>query len=535
MMKKILLTVLLAVATTIAFQLINISPAYANWQTDTGTNIIGDDRTFPPPKGGGDGGGGTYDGVPSSGGPTWHLPASNCFYQSGGRWVRTSSNTPAVTSTCIVPYSGRSSSNSKYYWWKTPNLYMHRVVPANRIVNGPGADSITIYVPCAPRNGVPAVRVDWKFSHENGKHRTIPAGRYIEHTCVYPEPPKPYVKQTWECATTWTSSLYQSSTKNGILNGGSMPQGASSPNPRSGRFQSSSQCPGGGERIPPSGIQINISFNLNSPENGGYGYYRQDLLANKKTCGVRGIAGTTSQDVIFCESGTSQQRTSTYYVSSCDYTFTRFTSWNPLPNNVNFALDACVTFTCVVDGRLRINDTQASIQVMRNGEPVKVSYPQITVQADPANMKPSGTTWNIQAATGVISSSTPYNTNVDINSSKQYFSLHRGWNATNPNNFGVRQNFIKSRQDSATNGAWETQNQTTDTIRFYWASDSETGVSTNKAFRLYRAYRIVDAQFLVKSPSNTNDYSGNRSWQRKTVYCGYAQSNHVTVVRGANQ
>lgn len=342
----------------------------------------------------------------------------------------------------------------------------------------------------------------------------------LEVWCTYPPgPPNPNtVKRTVRCYIDYDAYLYQAQTKAAIASGGTRPGGASNPNP-----QLNLDAPG---PAPVQGLNNSLNmdacgpftggatFNLNTPENGGYGYYRLDLNPRYRNCSLIGYpawTNNTSRDRIECGGLISAGTFSNYAVSACNYNYIKYSSYAAVPNNVNFAISACEDFRCVVDGNTTILGHTDAISVMRNGEDLPVEYATIHIEHGPTARPEGGAAgYDISATTNVADGSSPYNKSTNVNGAKQYFQLK--------DTTGKRQNF----------GAWEPQGQTSDLLAFNWASDR------NQTWRLERTWRVNNAEFYVPIPNNTGG-GFTMGWQNEVIYCGLSTSNPVTVVRSVNE
>jgi len=347
-------------------------------------------------------------------------------------------------------------------------------------------------------------------------------GLYIlSYTCNYPAlPPDPNtVLQTVRCYTDYDAYLYQAQTKGSIAPGnGSLVGGAASPNPQL-NLDAPGPNPGQGNN---PGLDLNAcgsfsggaQFNLNAPQDGGYGYYRLDLNPRYRNCSLIGYprwTGNYDADRIDCSGTIGAGTYSNYAVSACNYNYVKYGSHGSLPDNVNFAISACTDFRCVVDGSTTISGHTDPIEVMRNGENIPVKYATIHIENGPTARPEGGIgTWNIQGQTNVIDGSNPYNAATTVNGAKQYFQLK--------NTTGTRENF----------GTWEDQNRVDDFISYNWASD------TGKSWALYRTWRVTNVEFYVPIP-NTTGGGYTMGWQDQVIYCGQSNSNPVTVVRSVNQ
>lgn len=494
-MRKILFSIFTIALVAGMLQFINVVNAQPAYALDTIEVTV--DLAPVQTGGGSDGsrGGGSVQAPPTM------TRTTNCWGFAG--WAKDSYPGDGYVMPCEIPFG--TNTLATVIW----------LILTNNLHNNNG----TIVYNCPPSyKGTSALQTRYTWNTDTGA--------LISVTCLYPaEPVKPTWVATWRCATNWSSGLYQAGTKDAILNGGSMPQGASAPNGKSGSFGNSGNCPGGGYEIGGWNFPATDRYNINAPQDGGYGYYRMDLRANYKICGLWGFpswTGNHSEDEYRCTGETGYVTGRNYAVSSCNHDYTKYgNNWNALPDNEDFRLDACVSFTCKVTGSTQINGTSTPVEVMRNGEPVKITYPTIEVLADPVAMTPAGTTWDIKGATGVVDGSTPFNSGVDANNAAQYFQLFNNFPAAN------KQSFLTSKTGPI--GAWEPQTNTTDTLKFLWASN------TGQSWKAYRTWKIDNAQFYIYTPGSTNGGNGSKTWQQQDVYCGYEPSNPVKVVRGANE
>lgn len=371
--------------------------------------------------------------------------------------------------------------------------------------------------------------------------------------CVYPY--KPEVKDLYSvtCFVSYDTYFYQSQSKAGIVPPGGqlldmhrdLPAGSVA-KISTGKSNNWGVTMGNHMNCNNDSLNGYDSYNVKSPEEGGYGYYRvsADVFAVK--CFIEGYPRWTqnnSKDKIRgCTDVFKYNTFHSYAVYSCSgflATGQGSGAWGALPNNVNFAVSACETFGCTITGSLQIGDTSSALQVMRNGENIRVRYPSVSIQAS-GNSRPLGaSSWEevIEAASGVQENSSPFYGN-STNNSKQYFSL-RTADDKSANFLNARSAGAVTSANSNPSSAWQSMlingapnpNFSNGYVRFTWASDS------NKNWKMFRAFRIK-AEFFVPI-SNTTDGSTYMGWQEETKYCGEVSvnqlSNPITVVRSINE
>lgn len=399
----------------------------------------------------------------------------------------------------------------------------------------------------------------WKASHKfNYKGKTesvlqsvIPTYSITDVNCVYPFKPKVQPLYSVVCLLYYDSSFYQSLSKDAIRSGGSMVgkrdglragQTADINLGRSNNYgvNASNHLNCNNDRL-----TTTETYDVATPEAGGYGYYRLSAQVYATRCAVEGYPSWTqdrSKDrVTGCTDPFLYNTYNSYATYSCQgfiRTGQGAGAWAALPNNVNFAVSACEPFVCTVTGTTKIGNSDAPIQVMRNGENIPVSYPTVSIDtagspyARPDNGAPN---WDsvTSAASGVTAGSSPFYGNL-TNSSKQYFNLRnaedksttflnaRSGDSVNANN----SNPASAWQPKLSNGV-PNPNFSSGFVRFSWASD------TNKSWNIFRTFR-VSGEFYVPI---VNGSGGNTSmgWQSEDKYCGNVISNPVTVVRAVNE
>ncbi len=495
-MKKFLVSLFTIILVVAALQGISVSSASKAFASDTcpdGVSCIVTIVDLPPASGGTGSGGSGVGGGPSGG----SVPVPNNFFYTYASCYYLSSPTGIFA----YPVPGSDCTGG-----------------ANSNYNSQGT---LVNVTCPVSGGKAAIFITYKYQYEQDSSGTIitTGDPLVSYTCNYPAAPlnPNTVKNTIRCYTTYSATLYQAQTKSGISPGnGTLPQGASAVNP-----QSNIQAPG------PGNGSINTSnfyqcgsftggaqFGLNTPENGGYGYYRLDLNPRYKLCTLYGLpswTGNNSKDHVGCGGIQSAGIFSNYAISACNYNYLHYGNYASIPDGVNFAINACASFQCVVDGNTTVLGHTDAIQVIRNGALLPVQYATIHI-VNGADSRPApGQPWVIQAQTNVIPGSSPNNTanGTTPNSTKQYYALY--------DINGNRANF----------GTWEDQNNTQAQLAFNWASD--TGLS----WKMARTYRVTNSQFYVPVPSTTGGGS-TMQWQTSVVYCGESDSNAITVVRSVN-
>lgn len=392
-------------------------------------------------------------------------------------------------------------------------------------------DPASKIIMCPARNGVSAWNVTATYQKVTGIDGITATFYLLSYYCNYPPQPddNTALSAVYTCYIDYDSYLYKAGDKNSIRYNGGLASlttyGDSNPK---------LNLPAGGpmwnvttSNIGDCGILYgSVNYKLNSPEEGGYGYYRIDTVPTYRLCLIRGFqpwVGDTSRDRVECSGVYSGGAWRSYAVSSCSNNFAKYGgNWAGLPDGVNFAVSACAEFTCVVNGdNTSINGTNQPTQAMRNGESLPVRYPTITIQNNPATSRPASGGWDISGGTGVVENSSPYNGSwpSQNNNSKQYFKLV-------DDTTGNKQNFLTSQENPAS--AWEPQDRVTDKLQMSWAS------TAGQTFKIYRTWRVNNAEFWVPTPVTTGG-GGANTWQSQTIYCGYSESNPLTVLRSVNE
>lgn len=374
---------------------------------------------------------------------------------------------------------------------------------------------------------------------------TVGTSLIPSYTCQYPVKVSPNTQlYSVICFTSYDSFLYQAQSKAAIQSGGSerarrlgLKAGTvadlNNPNNYGVNMGNHLQC-------------LNDVFDtfeqypLDSPENGGYGYYRLQINLKAVTCNVTGYprwTGNTSADKISC-GGQAPYNNYKYYAAYSCNGFAQYTYAN-LPANIDFSISACVAFNCDITGTVTISGTNGDLQVMRNGENLKVTYPNISVTADPATARwEAGTGWTdvTYGATGVVGGSSPYRGTQGtsaVNDSKQYFGLRSESNRS--------VSFLQATSgpvNSSSNNpssAWQVQTVNgvpnidflNGNVNYNWAS------AKGKTWQMFRTFR-VNGEFWVPVADDT---TGNTTmqWQKEAKYCGNEKSGKITVVRSVNE
>lgn len=365
------------------------------------------------------------------------------------------------------------------------------------------------------------------------------------YVCQYPAKVSPDT-QLYKvvCFTSYDSFLYQSSSKAAIQSGGA--ERARRTGIKAGTVADLNNPNNYGVNMGNHLQCLNDVFDtfeqypLASPENGGYGYYRLQINLKAVTCNVTGYprwTGNTSADKISCGGEAPYNNYKYYAVYSCNG-FGQYTYAN-LPDNVDFSISACVAFNCDISGTTTISGTNGALQVMRNGENLKVTYPNISVTADPATARwEAGTGWSdvTYGATGVVSGSSPYRGTQgtqSVNDAKQYFKL-RTENKTSIPFLQATSGPVTSSNSNPSN-AWQVQTVNgvpnpdflNGNVSYNWAS------AKGKTWQMFRTFRI-NGEFWVPVADDT---TGNTTmqWQKEAKYCGNEKSGQVSVVRSVNE
>lgn len=379
---------------------------------------------------------------------------------------------------------------------------------------------------CGPRNGDGKAGTGIFYWVDKTNNQILTSKQ-----CRYPawDAQPTYKGPVWTCATYWNSTLYQSTSKTDILYGGypaNVMKGTNNYVPNTYYANDpSGKCLNYGRYIPPGqpvyqGVNYKIADPNADSSKSGYGYFRLNINIYGIQCQMWGYpewTKNTSRDEVRC-GGAKNNFNVVYAVNSCDGWNTNG-NLNALPTARNFDINGCASFSCPVNGSIQINDTSTPVQVMRNGEAVKITYPTISVSANASQMRPIGGSWNILGGTGVVNGSTPYNSDVSLNNTNQYFKLYDNFPT------GTKIDFISSPNGG---GSWKPQNDTVNSLKYTWASND------GSSWKAYRSWKITNAEFYVKTVSDTNG-SVKWVWVPKVVYCGYVESNPVTVVRSVNE
>jgi hypothetical protein len=316
------------------------------------------------------------------------------------------------------------------------------------------------------------------------------------------------ILQTRTCYTSYDAALYQSTNKSAIRSGGSLAGGASSPNPRNNQPNSvhSANITLANFNLC-GGIDINPTFGLNRPDQGGNSYYRLQAQIYGKQCSLLGFQAfvqDTSRNRIECGAVGPAGSASSYAVNACNYNYVKVgANHGALPNNVNFAVSACSNYQCSA-AATKIGGTDQPVQVMRNGDNVPVQFANLNVNHDAGVRNIT----NVQRNTTVVGGSSPFN-GTDANAGNQYFQLQ--------NEKGSRLKF----------GQWESGNNVNRNLVFYWASDQ------GKNFKLSSNYKF-DAEFYVYAAGSTTG-GGGYVWAKDTINCANSLSNAATVTRSVNR
>jgi hypothetical protein len=440
-----------------------------------------------------------------------------------GQWKVLSAKGTAYTRiSTILPYGGLTietspwySSNSQFVNWKAQNKF------------------------------------NYKGTTKSVLQSYIPTYSITDVNCVYPFKPKVQPLYTVTCLLYYDSTFYQSLSKDAIRSGGSLV--GTRNGLRAGQTADINQGRGNNYGVNASNhlncnndtLRTTETYDVDNPEDGGYGYYRLSAQVHATRCAVEGYPSWTqdkSKDrVTGCTDPFLYNTYNSYATYSCEgfiRTGQGSGAWAALPNNVNFAVSACEPFVCTITGTTRIGNSDLPIQVMRNGENIPVTYPTVSIDtagspfARPDNGAPN---WEsvTSAASGVTAGSSPFYGN-STNSSKQYFNLRnaedrsttflsaRSGDSVNANN----SNPASAWQPLLINGA-QNPNYSNGFIRFNWASD------TGKTWNMFRTFRVA-GEFYVPI---VNGSGGGTSmgWQSEDKYCGNVVSNSVTVVRSVNE
>jgi hypothetical protein len=333
-------------------------------------------------------------------------------------------------------------------------------------------------------------------------------------SCGYPAvaPDPNTLKGTKTCYTNYDATLYQSTSKDAIRSGGSLPQGASAPNARRNIYIGPASYVGCVESA-----GIGQFFGLNTPEQGGNGYYRYVQSPRYVQCSFYGLplwTNNTDSDRYVCSGQSSAGSRSTYAINACNYKYVKFSSWAAMPAGVDFSVGACAAFQCNVLNPTTVNGVTGPVEVMRNGDNVNLQMSRISITGGGSIRNVT----NIQAKNDVMKTSKPMNGNDDnkaiLNAPNQYFKLKTAgtgkvekWNV------------------------WENQDNNNKWLNFYWAGDA------SNSFRTERTYKYT-AQFLVPVANDTSG-AGGSLWQTDTRILPTSgpcttQSDSIFVVRSVN-
>lgn len=391
-----------------------------------------------------------------------------------------------------------------------------------------------------------------------------PTSVFSNIKCIYPVKPEVQALYTVTCFLYYDSFLYKDDSKTGIRSGGALVgtrkglkagqvADINNPNNYGVTVENHLNCDN-------DYFYTTEQYNLIPPEEGGYGYYRLDVKAYVTECSVEGYpswTGNHSMDKITdCTPPKYYATYNAYAVYSCKG-FAKIgdglTGWRNLPDNENFSLSACVDFRCDITGSLQIGGTTNPLQVMRNGENIPVTYPNISIAtseggtppAEGATVRPENgaTSWEAVtgAASGVISGSSPFRgTNDEVNNIKQYFGLRTANGDTKVTFLTARNGDLVNKNNSNPSTAWQPQlsngvpneNFLKGFTNFNWAS-SKGADGIPKAWNMFRSFRI-HGEFYVPVADTTSGAS-TMQWQKETKYCGNVISNPITVVRSVNE
>ena len=228
-----------------------------------------------------------------------------------------------------------------------------------------------------------------------------------------------------------------------------------------------------------------------------YGYYRLLTSLDFRTCVKYGYPSWLNVSPRYDCSQRGQDRYVNPYTYAC---------------NLNPALQAGIVggaifdpagcnpqWSCTITGDILVNGISQDITLMRNGESQQVTNPTPTAQTDP-NYVRSPRSWLYKNT--VDEGSTPF-FGTDPNSSKQYFKASWRWDG------------------------WQAY-RNSDTIAFYWASDSPA-----KPFSWSQTYAFT-ADFYIPVQSSAGSGTSYQ-WVTSGAYCPQVkQSANINVVRSVS-
>lgn len=229
-----------------------------------------------------------------------------------------------------------------------------------------------------------------------------------------------------------------------------------------------------------------------------YGYYRLIWDLDYKICEKWGYPSWLGVPARYDCSRGGQDRVVETYTYACNLSPAIRAG---VASNADFRPSACERgWSCSVSDPIRVNGYAADLSTMRNGVPLEVEFPSLTVHTS-ASDRVRGVRGE-QLKVNVVDGSTPWNKDFkDANSSQQFFASSWVWD----------------RWQSSRDGE----------LRFYWASEP------NRPFSITADYRFT-ADFFVYSQDSLT--SGTRTqFAEDTVECGHRTSAKITVLRSTSE
>jgi hypothetical protein len=368
-----------------------------------------------------------------------------------------------------------------------------------------GGGMVAAIFTCAPRGGTSAYAVVVRYVGV-ASGPGYGNGQPTAYTCQYPsaESKTPIVISRSVCYYNYSGQYYYSATKSAIAGGGTY-KGSRNPNHEGGD--------------PAGGAACSANPSMNYKANAGdYGYYRIEASLNYRTKTIWGYQSWRNDPTTWVEwSGVSGRNQTNYYAYSCSIggTFQGPTTYGALPGNIAINAGDCAqaNWQCKPQGTLDINNTHGNVSLMRDGNNVPFTAPQMVISgggvrgySGQSKVADSDTSYLISVNSG----STPSNS-TNQNDAKQYYKLLKA-NGSSPESFG---NWY-----SGANG------NRSKFLNFYWSSDNGGTWSATRKVKF-------NGQFLVPRSTTIGGPITN-TWVKGSASCADLQSNKATIVRSAN-
>jgi len=370
-------------------------------------------------------------------------------------------------------------------------------------------------ITCAPRNGASAYAIvvryqTWRNDGNVTGNGVATKSWPIGYTCQYPSVASraPIVISKSRCFYDFAGQYFYSASKSAVQSGGTK-LGNRNPNHEGGD-------PAGGANCNTSSNSINYNASA-----GDYGYYRIEASLKYRDKTVWGYQSWTNDPKTWVTwSGVGSANDRKYYAYSCSVgTSNSFAgpagSAGALPT-VELDVSKCSQsqWQCTPQGQLNINNTHNPVQLMRDGNSVPFTAPNMLIHGNgvrgysgQSSVADSDTQYKITIPTSGVS---PTNTG-DPNSARQYYKLFKA-NGTTAETFGTWRTGANSNRDKVLN--------------FYWSSNNGESWSAIRSTKF-------NAQFLIPRAGTVGGGS-TMVWVRGTGNCVDLTSNKATIVRSAN-